>query len=102
MGLADALIKMKVRYGSEKSMPVVERIYRTIRDASYSASMEIAKEKGPFPQFDSEKYMQGSFIRQLPAALQEQIATHGVRNGVILTQAPTGTTSLLSGVFKRY
>ena len=98
MGLADALIKMKVRYGSEQSMPVVERIYRTIRDASYSASMDIAKEKGPFPQFDSEKYMQGSFIRQLPAALQEQIATHGVRNGVILTQAPTGTTSLLSGV----
>ena len=98
MGLADALIKMKVRYGSEQSMPVIERIYRTIRDASYSASMDIAKEKGPFPQFDSEKYMQGSFIRQLPAALQEQIATHGVRNGVILTQAPTGTTSLLSGV----
>ena len=98
MGLADALIKMKVRYGSKQSMPVIERIYRTIRDASYSASMEIAKEKGPFPQFDSEKYMQGSFIRQLPAALQEQIATHGVRNGVILTQAPTGTTSLLSGV----
>ena len=98
MGLADALIKMRVRYGSEQSMPIVERIYRTIRDASYSASMEIAKEKGPFPQFDSEKYMQGSFIRQLPAALQEQIATHGVRNGVILTQAPTGTTSLLSGV----
>lgn len=98
MGLADALIKMKVRYGSEESMPVVERIYRTIRDASYNASMEIAKEKGPFPQFDSEKYMQGSFIQQLPAALQEQIAVHGVRNGVLLTQAPTGTTSLLSGV----
>ena len=98
MGLADALIKMKVRYGSKASLPVIERIYRTIRDASYSASMEIAKEKGPFPQFDSEKYMRGSFIRQLPAALQEQIATHGVRNGVLLTQAPTGTTSLLSGV----
>ena len=98
MGLADALIKLKVRYGSPESMPVVERIYRTIRDASYSASLEIAQEKGPFPQFDSEKFMQGDFIRQLPAALQEQIATHGIRNGVLLTQAPTGTTSLLSGV----
>ena len=98
MGLADALIKMKVRYGSDESMPVVERIYRTIRDASYSASMEIAKEKGAFPKFDADLYMQGPFIRQLPAALQEQIAAHGVRNGVLLTQAPTGTTSLLSGV----
>ena len=98
MGLADALIKMKVRYGSKESMPVVERIYRTIRDASYSASVDIAKEKGAFPQFDAERYLQGDFIRQLPAALQEQIATHGIRNGVLLTQAPTGTTSLLSGV----
>lgn len=98
MGLADALIKLKVRYGSAESMPVVERIYRTIRDASYSASLEIAQEKGPFPHFDSEKFMRGDFIRQLPAALQEQIAAHGVRNGVLLTQAPTGTTSLLSGV----
>ena len=98
MGLADALIKLKVRYGSAESMPVVERIYRTIRDASYSASVEIAQEKGPFPHFDSEKFLQGDFIRQLPAALQAQIAAHGVRNGVLLTQAPTGTTSLLSGV----
>lgn len=98
MGLADALIKMKVRYGSKESMPIVERIYRTIRDASYSASVDIAKEKGAFPQFDAEKYLQGDFIRQLPAVLQDQIAAHGIRNGVLLTQAPTGTTSLLSGV----
>lgn len=98
MGLADALIKMKVRYGSEESMPVVERIYRTIRDASYRASVNIAKEKGPFPQFDAENYMEGSFIQQLPVTIQDEIAAHGIRNGVLLTQAPTGTTSLLSGV----
>ena len=98
MGLADALIKMKVRYGSRESLPVIEHIYRTIRDASYSASVDIAKEKGAFPQFEAEKYMQGSFIKQLPEALQGQIAAYGVRNGVLLTQAPTGTTSLLSGV----
>jgi ribonucleoside-diphosphate reductase alpha chain len=98
MGLADALIRMKVRYGSRESIPVIGRIYRTIRDASYSASVDIAREKGAFPQFEREKYMEGSFIKQLPAALQEQIAEHGIRNGVLLTQAPTGTTSLLSGV----
>ena len=98
MGLADALIKMKVRYGSRESLPEIERIYRTIREASYSASVDIAKEKGAFPQFEAEKYMQGSFIKQLPEALQGQIAAYGVRNGVLLTQAPTGTTSLLSGV----
>jgi ribonucleoside-diphosphate reductase alpha chain len=98
MGLADALIKMKIAYGSEESIPVIERIYSTIRDAAYEASAEIAAEKGPFPRFDRDKYMQGKFIKRLPKAIQEKIKKHGIRNAVLLTQAPTGTTSLLAGV----
>ncbi len=98
MGLADALIKMELRYGHEESLPVIERVYRTIRDAAYECSADLAIEKGPFPSWDREKYAQGVFIKQLPAALQEQIAATGTRNAVLLTQAPTGSTSLLSGV----
>jgi ribonucleoside-diphosphate reductase alpha chain len=98
MGLADALIKMELRYGQEESLPVIERVYRTIRDAAYECSAALAVEKGPFPSWDQEKYAQGVFIEQLPAALQEQIAETGTRNAVLLTQAPTGSTSLLSGV----
>ncbi|MBX5455999.1 MAG: hypothetical protein IRZ31_03790 [Thermogemmatispora sp.] len=98
MGLADALIKMKVPYGSDRSIPVIERIYRTIRDAAYDASADIAAEKGPFPRFDREKYMQGRFIQRLPRAIQEKIRKQGIRNAVLLTQAPTGTTSLFAGV----
>jgi ribonucleotide reductase alpha subunit/intein/homing endonuclease len=98
MGLADALIKMKIAYGSEESIPVIERIYSTIRDAAYEASADIAAEKGPFPRFDPDKYMQGKFIKRLPRALQEKIKKQGIRNAVLLTQAPTGTTSLLAGV----
>ncbi|GHO65028.1 ribonucleoside-diphosphate reductase, adenosylcobalamin-dependent [Ktedonobacter sp. SOSP1-52] len=98
MGLADALIKMKVAYGSEASIPVIERIYSTIRDSAYEASTEIAAEKGPFPRFERDKYLQGKFIKRLPKSLQEKIKKHGTRNAVLLTQAPTGTTSLLSGV----
>ena len=98
MGLADALIKMELRYGHEESLPVIERVYRTIRDAAYECSAALAVEKGPFPSWDQEKYAQGVFIEQLPAALQEQIAETGTRNAVLLTQAPTGSTSLLSGV----
>src|SRR6266853_238714 len=56
MGLADALIKMKVAYGSDESLPVIERIYSTIRDAAYEASADIAAEKGPFANFDRDKY----------------------------------------------
>ncbi len=98
MGLADALIKMHIPYGSEESVPVIERIYATIRDAAYEASADIAIEKGPFPKFDRNKYMQGQFIKRLPKAIQEKISKQGIRNAVLLTQAPTGTTSLLSGV----
>jgi len=98
MGLADALIKMKIAYGSEASVPVIERIYSTIRDAAYEASADIAEEKGSFPNYDRDKYMQGKFIKRLPKAIQGKIKQQGIRNAVLLTQAPTGTTSLFAGV----
>src|SRR5579885_2976801 len=100
MGLADALIKMRVAYGSAESLEVIDRIYRTIRDASYRASVELAEEKEPCGGWrkDPEKYAQGWFIKRLPQDVQAGIRAHGIRNGVLLTQAPTGTTSLLAGV----
>ncbi len=97
MGLADALIKMQVRYGSDESVKIVEKMHETIRDEAYIASSEIAAEKGPFPAFEKDKYLQGHFIKRLPQAVQEMIGKHGIRNGVLLTQAPTGTTSILAG-----
>jgi ribonucleoside-diphosphate reductase alpha chain len=98
MGLADALIKMQVAYGSQASIPLIERIYTTIRDAAYEASADIATEKGSFPSFDRDKYLQGQFIKRLPKAVQAKIKQQGIRNAVLLTQAPTGTTSLFAGV----
>src|SRR6266699_1237038 len=98
IGLADALITMRVAYGSEASVPLIERIYTTIRDASYEASSAIEVEKGSFPHFDQDKYLQGQFIKRLPKTIQKKIKEQGIRNAVLLTQAPTGTTSLLSGV----
>src|SRR5260370_1800999 len=68
MALADALIKMKAAYGSEASIPIIERIYTTIRDAAYEASADIPEDKGPFPRFDQDKYMHGRFINRLPKA----------------------------------
>ncbi|HLH73896.1 MAG TPA: adenosylcobalamin-dependent ribonucleoside-diphosphate reductase, partial [Chloroflexota bacterium] len=98
MGLADALLLMELRYGSDESLKVIEKIYQTIRDAAYDSSCDIAAEKGAFARFDREKYLQGEFIKRLPERIRAKIAQHGIRNAVILTQAPTGTTSLLSGV----
>jgi len=98
MGLADALIKMKLRYGSPESEPVIRQIFQTLRDSAYEASADNAKEKGSFPLFDKEKYLQGYHIKQLPEPIRAKIATQGIRNAVLLTIAPTGTTSLVSGV----
>lgn len=98
MGLADFLIKMKVRYGSDQAVALTEEVYRFLRDETYRASTEVSGEKGPFPEFDREKFLQGVYIKRLPADIQKGISEFGIRNGVLQTQAPTGTTSILAGV----
>ncbi|HSX57938.1 MAG TPA: adenosylcobalamin-dependent ribonucleoside-diphosphate reductase [Candidatus Saccharimonadales bacterium] len=98
MGLGDALIKMKLRYGSPEAQPTIEKIYKTIRDAAYETSALLASERGAFPNFKKDKYLQGWFIKKLPERVKDLIAKNGIRNAVLLTQAPTGTTSLVSGV----
>ncbi len=97
MGLADALIKMELRYGSEEAEPTIRKIFEVLRDNAYESSSDIAKEKGAFPLFDKDKYLQGYHIQNLPKNLQEKIAEQGIRNAVLLTIAPTGTTSTIAG-----
>lgn len=96
-GLADALVMLGLRYGSEQSLAVATDIMRLICLAAYRASIDIAKEKGSFPFFEHDKYLQGPFIRSLPADIQQAIADHGIRNSHLLAIAPTGTISLLAG-----
>jgi ribonucleoside-diphosphate reductase alpha chain len=98
LGLADALIKMEVRYGSEDSLKIIDKIFKTLRDNAYTASSDIAKEKGSFPKYNKEKYQKGFHIQNLPKEIRAKIAKQGIRNAVLLTIAPTGSTSLLSGV----
>lgn len=95
MGLGDTLIKLHMRYGSSESLKFIDRVYRIIRDEAYSASVEIATEKGSFGKFDKELYPQGKFIQQLPEDIQAGIKKKGIRNSILLMQAPTGSTSLL-------
>lgn len=98
LGLADALIKMGIRYGSGESLGTIEKIYKVIRDTAYDTSADISREKGPFGKFEKEKYLQSRFVQQLPEEVKAKIKKYGIRNGILLTQAPTGTVSLLSGV----
>lgn len=98
LGLADALIKMEVKYGSEESLKIIDKMFRTLRDNAYTSSSDIAKEKGSFPKYNKEKYLKGWYIKQLPKEVREKIAKQGIRNAVLLTIAPTGSTGLLAGV----
>jgi len=96
MGLGDTLIKLHLRYGSKESLKFIDKVYRTIRDVAYEVSAEIAKEKGTFPKFDKELYLKGEFIKQLPTSIKEKIKKNGIRNSLLLMQAPTGSTSLMA------
>jgi len=98
MGLADMLIMLGARYGSEEARRITESVFRTIRDAAYSASCDLALEKRPFPAFDRDGYMQSAFVVRLPGEIQKRIYEDGIRNITLLTVAPTGTTSLLADV----
>ncbi len=97
MGLGDTLIKLHLRYGSAESLKFIDKVYKLIRDEAYKSGVEIAREKGAFPKFDSRLYPKGKFIQQLPKDIQASIKKYGVRNSLMLMQAPTGSTSLMAG-----
>ncbi len=96
-GLADMLAMMKVKYGSKESKKLSKEIAESLRNFSYEASINLAKEKKPFPRFDRDKYLKGSFIKQLPHKIRDDMYEYGIRNININTTAPTGTTSFSLG-----
>lgn len=93
-GLGDALIMLGLKYNSEAGVAQGEEIARNMRDAAYLASVELAKEKGAFPLFDADKYLQSGFTKRLPEEIRAAIKQHGIRNSHLLSIAPTGTVSL--------
>jgi ribonucleoside-diphosphate reductase alpha chain len=98
MGLHHLLIKMGLRYGSEESLEFIERLFTTIRNESFKASIDIAKDKGSFPEYDYERYLENDYTSKLPTRILKSIKKYGIRNAVILSIAPTGTISMVAGV----
>ncbi len=96
-GLADALIMLGVRYDSDAAVGFANNTMGLVCHAAYRQSVAIAEEKGSFPEFERERYLQGPFIGALPADIRDGIARHGIRNSHLLAIAPTGTISLLAG-----
>ena len=96
-GLADALLMLGLRYGSEEAAKQTEDWMQAIANASYLASVELAKEKGAFPLFDAEKYLASGSLKHMDQDVRDAIAKHGIRNALLTSIAPTGTISLYAG-----
>lgn len=96
-GLADALLMLGQRYGSVEAAAQTDAWMKLIARASYLASVDLAKEKGAFPLFDAEKYLASGNMMQMDDDVREAIRTHGIRNALLTSIAPTGTISLYAG-----
>ena len=94
-GMGNTLAMLCLRYDLPEGRAMAARIAQGMRDAAYAASVELAREKGPFPKFQADPYLaKGTFASRLPESLQAAIRKHGIRNSHLLSIAPTGTVSL--------
>ncbi|WP_296940155.1 adenosylcobalamin-dependent ribonucleoside-diphosphate reductase [uncultured Marivita sp.] len=96
-GLADALLMLGLRYGSDEAARQTERWLHAIARAAYLASVELAKEKGAFPLFDADKYLASGTMQMMDDDVRDAIREHGIRNALLTSIAPTGTISLYAG-----
>ncbi|ASP18949.1 vitamin B12-dependent ribonucleoside-diphosphate reductase [Antarctobacter heliothermus] len=96
-GLADALLMVRLRYGSEEAARQTARWLKRIARAAYLASVQLAKEKGAFPLFDAEGYLASGTMMAMDEDVREAVRAHGIRNALVTSIAPTGTISLYAG-----
>ncbi|MEL7081962.1 MAG: adenosylcobalamin-dependent ribonucleoside-diphosphate reductase, partial [Pseudomonadota bacterium] len=96
-GLADALLMLGLRYGSDEAAAQTEAWLKAIARASYLASVDLAKEKGAFPLFDADPFLASGNMMHMDDDVREAIRTHGIRNALLTSIAPTGTISLYAG-----
>jgi ribonucleoside-diphosphate reductase alpha chain len=94
LGIGSALVMMRIKYNSQEGYAFGAKVSEFMRDHAYMASIELAKEKGPFPLFDAKKYLAGAFIKRLPEHIRKDIKKYGIRNSHLLSIAPTGTITL--------
>ncbi|MEL6571846.1 MAG: adenosylcobalamin-dependent ribonucleoside-diphosphate reductase [Pseudomonadota bacterium] len=96
-GLADALLMVGLRYGSEQAAEQTDKWMHAIARAAYLASVELAKEKGAFPLFEAEKFLASGAMQAMDDDVRAAIRDHGIRNALLTSIAPTGTISLYAG-----
>lgn len=97
IGLAEMLIHLGLRYGSEEGVKFIDKLYQFIAITAYETSVDLAREKGPFAQFDSQKFLESGYMKNMPEYIRHLVGKYGIRNVTIMTQAPTGTVGTMVG-----
>ncbi len=95
----DMLAALGLTYGTDQATEFAVEVHKTLALAAYSASVDMAKERGAFPVYDTQKEASNPMIlrvKQADEELYERMVKYGRRNIAMLTIAPTGTTSLMS------
>ncbi|QBF33049.1 adenosylcobalamin-dependent ribonucleoside-diphosphate reductase [Thalassococcus sp. S3] len=96
-GLADALLMLGLRYGSDEAARQTEHWLHAIARAAYLASVDLAKEKGAFPLFEADGFLASGAMQNMDEDVCAAIREHGIRNALLTSIAPTGTISLYAG-----
>ncbi len=94
--LGDTMAQLRIKYDSDAAIQFASDLYKSFRDKVYRTSCKLAKERGTFPLWDWGVEKDNKFLKELPQGLYNEIALNGRRNIASLTQAPTGTVSMLS------
>ncbi len=97
MGLHTMLLDMGLRYDSDDGRAFIDKLFGTLKNTAYDASISLAIEKGVFPAYD-RRLLDSGFSKTLKRGIRNKIKEHGLRNCALLTIAPTGTTSMVCGV----
>ena len=96
-GLADALLMLGLRYGSDEAAAQTEAWLKLIARESYLASVGLAQEKGAFPLFEADPYLASGNMMTMDDDVRDAVREHGIRNALLTSVAPTGTISLYAG-----
>ncbi|TSC92558.1 MAG: ribonucleoside-diphosphate reductase alpha chain [Candidatus Berkelbacteria bacterium Licking1014_85] len=97
MGIAEMMLKLKIKYGSPESIAFIDKLYKFLASTVYKTSVALAIEKGSFPKFDAEKFLNSGFMKTMPNDVCDLIEKFGIRNVALLTQAPNGTIGTMVG-----
>lgn len=95
-GLGDIYMFMHIKYGSDECIKFTEKIMSLLCNCAYESSAALSQEKGSFPWFDKNLYLQSKFVQRLPENIRILIQKYGIRNSHILSCQPTGTISFVA------